>query len=150
MARIGFSDGSGMVYLKGVFSAPFDRFRSFVPTPVPVGASVVAIGSGRTALWEYRVDYRVSLSLPYISAKTYDGERGIARAQRLIQFLDRGGACMIDVQDTAGSAAINAWLTPGTLASLELEDASAMLYTLSASFTNTTTPFVADYGGLAP
>lgn len=150
MARLGWNPGAGMVYLRGILPAPLNRFRTFTPTTFQVGPRVTSLGTGLTSTWLYRSEYRVTLELPFISAKVYDGERGTIRAGQLIARLQLGGTVDVDVADDAGVGVITAWLTEGTEPSLTLENPQDMLYTLSVSLTNTTTNFAAVYGGLNP
>jgi hypothetical protein len=148
MAGITFNDGTGSVTLRGVFAAPFDRFRNFAPTVMPVGPTVTRLSDGARSLWEYRTDHLVSLQLPYILARVYGGESGTARAQRLMLHLMRGGAVDVLVED--GTTAANSCrLAEGSTPTLELEDPRVMSYTFAATF-RSGTRFTALYGGLAP
>lgn len=150
MAVITFNDGTGSVSLRGVFGAPYHRFRNFTPTTVPVGDRVTSIGTGQSARWVYRREYRVSLELPYISPRTYDGESGTTRAQRLIAHLESGGTVTVNVEDDVGTAPYTAWLAEGSSATLTLENPQDMLYTFSATLAQTATYWSALYGGVRP
>lgn len=148
MAQLTFNDGTGSVSLRGVLPAPIDRFRGFSPTVQPVGPSVTRLSDGTRSLWEYRTDYLVSLELPFISPRVYNGESGTLRAHRLILHLLRGGTVDVDVQDGT-TAANTARLAEGSTPSLVLESPQDMLYTFSATF-RSATRFTAIYGGLIP
>lgn len=151
MAALEFNDGSGNVALRGALPAPANRFRSFTPAVLPIGPSVTNLSSGRMTQWTYRTEYRVSLDLPFISARVYNGESGTTRAQRFIAHMVKGGVCTVDVEDSVGSAAkLNCWLAEGTTPTLSLEDPSAMFYTLSITLARGGDPFVAVYGGFVP
>lgn len=149
MAEIGWNDGAS-VTLRGIYDAPYDRFRNFSPLPNEVGPIVTSLGTGRSSQWRYRREHRVSLELPYISGRVYNGESGVLRAQRLIRYLIAGGAVDLSVQDSVGTATVVCWLAEGTTPTLTFEDRSAGLYTFAATFANTSTPFVAVYGGVQP
>ncbi len=150
MAAIGFNDTTGYVGLRGVFPGALGRFRNFSPTTDPVGSSVVSLGTGRTTLWEYRNEHVVSLELPYLSPRVYDGESGTARAQRLIRHLLRGGGVDVLVEDDVSTAPVVSWLKSGTTPTLTLDNRQDMLYTLSVTLFNLTTRYTAIYGGVQP
>jgi hypothetical protein len=150
MAGLTFNDGTGSVTLRGVLAAPFNRFRNFSPTLNMAGVSVSSIGTGRTTLWEYRNDFLVSLELPFISPRGFGGESGTNMAQRLIRHLQRGNTVSLLVEDDVATASVTSWLAPGASATLTLENPRDMLYTFAATFANTTTPYLAVYGGLRP
>lgn len=147
MATIGFNDGSGYANLRGVFAAPFDRFRNFTPTRLPVGPLVTSIGTGRSVQWRYRLEYRVSLTLPHLSARVASGESSLVRAGRLVAYLIDGGAVDLAVEDDISTANVVSWLAPGSTPEIVLDDPQSMLYSLSATFANTTTAYTAGYGG---
>ena len=149
MAYLGFNDGTGYVTLRGVFAAPMNRFRSFQPSAIPVGPSVDSLATGARTLWQYRTDYLVALELPFISPRSYGGESGVLRAQRLCLHLLAGGAVDVGVEDDAATAVNSCRLAPSAQPSLSLESPQDMLYTFASTF-RSSTPFVSVYGGVRP
>ena len=151
MAYIGFNDGSGYASLRGVFAGANTRFRNFSPRTVPVGVAVSSLETGRRSFWRHRTDHLVDIELPFISARVYDGESGLARANRLAVHLLRGGLVDLAVEDDSSTPiVVGCWLADGATASVALEDRVAMFYTFSATLANNTTPFFATYGGFRP
>jgi hypothetical protein len=148
MAGFTFNDGTGSVTMRGVFAAPYDRFRNFSPTVNIVGPAVTRLSDATRSQWEYRTDYLVSLELPYISPRVYSSEAGTLRAHRLILHLLRGGTVDLLVED--GTTAANTCrLADGAVPSLTLDSPQDMLYTFSATF-RSATRFTCLYGGLVP
>jgi hypothetical protein len=151
MASLDFNDGSGAASLRGVYEPPFDRFRSFTPDVMPIGPSVSPIATKRPTQWVYGTIYTVTLELPYISQRVYNGESGTARAQRLMRHLIGGGLVDVVVSDSIGTAPFaNCWMLADTRPSLVFEDRAAGLFTLSVTLARGGNPFVAVYGGLVP
>jgi hypothetical protein len=151
MAALAFNDGSGTASLRGVFAGGNNRFRGFTPTVLPVGPSTLDMSTGRSTMWVYRTEYRVTLELPNISPRVYDGESGTVRAGRLIAHLMRGGLVEVAVEDSIGTANnLNCWLAEGSVPALTLENPRDMLYSFSATLARGGDPFVAVYGGLLP
>jgi hypothetical protein len=151
MASLDFNDGTGPVTMRGVFGAPYDRFRNFSPSVLPIGPTVSPLTTKRPVQWVYNTIYPVTLELPYISPRVYNGESGTIRAQRLMRHLMGGGLVDVVVSDSVGTAPFaNCWMLDGTTPSLTLESPQDGLYTLSVTLARGGNPFVAVYGGLVP
>lgn len=148
MARLGFNDGTGFVWLAPVFPSPGNRFREFTPDVRPVGESATALGTGVMSMWVFRTDYLATLTLDGISPRVYGGEAGTTRLQRFARWARLGGAFDVDVEDDAATAAIASTLAPGTDVTISLADPEARLYAVSLTVRNATTPYRAVYGGL--
>jgi hypothetical protein len=149
MAGITFDDGTGSVTLRGIFPAPLDRLRGFTPRTVPLGVSVSPITTRRPTFWSYGTIFAVSFELPHLSQRMGGGESGVSRANRLIAHLIRGGVCSLLVEDLVSTAAVsNCYLLDGAQPELTLANPQDLLYSLSLTLANTTTPFVANYGGV--
>ena len=134
MASISFTDGTGAATLDNgttaIAGGVGSRFASWTPFTRRIGERAVALGTGATYAFTFRIDYGASFSMRDIPAS----EQTIAL--RLIRHLLGGGTCTVTTGDTASRTYNNCSIDPEASPSLQFQDATFLSYSLDVSVIN--------------
>ena len=134
MASISFTDGTGAATLDNgttaIAGGVGSRFASWTPFTRRIGERAVALGTGATYAFTFRIDYGASFSMRDIPAS----EQSIAL--RLIRHLLGGGTCTVTTGDTASRTYANCSIDPEATPALAFQDATFLTYSLDVSVIN--------------
>jgi hypothetical protein len=134
MASISFTDGTGAATLDNgttaIAGGVGSRFASWTPFTRRIGERAVALGTGATYAFTFRIDYGASFSMRDIPAS----EQAIAL--RLIRHLLGGGTCTVTTGDTLSRAYSNCSIDPEATPALAFQDATFLTYSLDVSVIN--------------
>jgi hypothetical protein len=134
MASISFTDGTGAATLDngltGSAAGVGSRFASWVPFTRRIGERAVALGTGASYAFTFRIDYGATFEMRDIPNTNQ------ATIMRLIRHLEGGGTITVTTGDTAARTYSNCSINPETGPSLAFQDATFLTYTLSLSVIN--------------
>ena len=116
--------------------APGDRFANWQTLTRPIGDSARRQSDGALSLFIYRTDYGASFELPGIPVALVSGERLADYADRLVAWLQQGGACQVNTNDAETNLYPVCGLMPGTTPELAFTDRVNLEYTLRLSLIN--------------
>jgi hypothetical protein len=134
MAAITFTDGTGTATLDNGLTATAggvgSRFASWVPFTRRIGERAVALGTGASYSFTFRIDYGAAFEMRDIP-NTNQGT-----ILRLIRHLEGGGTITVTTGDSASRTYTNCSIDPETAPSLAFQDAQFLTYSLSLSVIN--------------
>lgn len=134
MASISFTDGTGAATLDNgttaIAGGVGSRFASWTPFTRRIGERAVALGTGATYAFTFRIDYGATFTMRDIPAS----EQAIAL--RLIRHLLGGGTCTVTTGDTASRTYNNCSIDPEATPALAFQDATFLTYSFDVSVIN--------------
>lgn len=134
MASITFTDTTGTATLdNGLTSAAGgvgSRFASWTPFTRRIGERAVALGTGATYSFTFRIDYGASFTMRDIENSSQE------TAMRLMRHLQGGGVVTVTTADSSARTYTNCSIDPDSTTALAFQDATYLTYTLDLSLIN--------------
>lgn len=134
MASITFTDGTGTATLDNgttaIAGGVGSRFASWTPFTRRIGERAVALGTGATYAFTFRIDRGATFTMRDIEASAQE------TALRLIRHLLGGGTCTVTTGDTASRTFNNCSIDPEATPALAFQDATFLTYSLDVSVIN--------------
>jgi hypothetical protein len=134
MASVTFTDGTGTATLDNgttaIAGGVGSRFASWTPFTRRIGERAVALGTGVSYAFTFRIDYGASFSMRDIPASAQDV------AMRLIRHLLGGGVVTVTTGDTSSRTYTNCGIDPEATPALAFQDAQFLTYSLDLSVLN--------------
>lgn len=130
MASVTFTDATGAATLSNGWPAPANRFANWTPDAVPVGPRAVALGTGLTSQFQFRVDYLAAFEIDKLVSTD------LSVAQRLKLHLLGGGQCTVATEDVSSNS-YTCVLAPGTVPEITFSDRKRLRYSMRLAVKNT-------------
>lgn len=134
MASITFTDGTGTATLDNgstaIAGGVGSRFASWTPFTRRIGERAVALGTGATYAFTFRIDRGATFTMRDIEASAQE------TALRLIRHLLGGGTCTVTTGDTASRTYNSCSIDPEATPALAFQDATFLTYSLDVSVIN--------------
>lgn len=134
MGFVSFTDSIGAAQLDNGMTAIAggvgSRFRNWISRTIPIGVEGTSLGTGARSTFVFRTDYMASFQMQDIP------NANVAKLDRLIAFLLKGGLVNVDTGDSGGNAYASCCLAEGTTPEKTLFNGNDITWQLSVTLVN--------------